>query len=161
MQCGWQAQLAQAWDHLHQWLSWATDAAADVQEQLKACRKAEAEWAEGSAYRYVLRPLRSEQVIGGFDIWRIGPGAVELGYWVHIEYTGHGYATACARALTQAGLALPDVVRVEIHNDAANRISAAIPGRLGYRLDRVVNGLRPEVPGHSGSEEIWVMETPR
>ena len=68
---------------------------------------------------------------------RISPGAVELGYWVHVDFTGRGYATACARALTQAGLALSDLARVEIHTDEANAISAAIPRRLGYRLDRV------------------------
>ena len=47
---------------------------------------------------------------------RIGPGAIELGYWVHVDFTGRGYATACARALTQAGLALSDVARVEIQS---------------------------------------------
>jgi hypothetical protein len=70
---------------------------------------------------------------------------------------GHGYATACARALTQAGLALCDVVRVEVHTDEANAISAAIPRRLGYRLDRV-DELPPEAPAHSGRLQIWVME---
>jgi hypothetical protein len=60
----------------------------------------------------------------------------------------------------QAGLALSGVVRVEIHNDEANAISAAIPRRLGYLLDRVVGGLPPEAPAHSGREQIWVMERP-
>jgi RimJ/RimL family protein N-acetyltransferase len=90
---------------------------------------------------------------------RIAPGAVELGYWVHVDFTGRGYATAGARALTQAGLALSDVARVEIHTDEANVISAAIPRRLGYRLDRV-DELPPEAPAHSGRLQIWVMERP-
>jgi RimJ/RimL family protein N-acetyltransferase len=146
-------------DHLRPWLSWATEEAAGVQTQRRRCREAEARWADGSAYHYVLRPGQSEQVIGGFDLWRIGPGAVELGYWVHVDFTGRGYATACARALTQAGLALSDVARVEIHTDEANAISAAIPRRLGYRLDRV-DELPPEAPAHSGRLQIWVMERP-
>ena len=146
-------------DHLRQWLSWATEEAADVQVQRRRCHEAEAHWADGCEYPYVLRPRESERVIGGFDLWRIGPGAVELGYWVHVDFTGRGYATACARALTQAGLALPDVARVEIHTDEANAISAAIPRRLGYRLDRV-DELPPELPAHSGRLQIWVMERP-
>jgi RimJ/RimL family protein N-acetyltransferase len=144
-------------DHLRRWLSWATDEAADVQAQGRRCREAEAHWADGREYSYVLRPGPSEQVIGGFDLWRVGPGAVELGYWVHVGFTGRGYATAGARALTQAGLALSDVARVEIHTDEANAISAAIPRRLGYRLDRV-DELPPEAPAHSGRQQIWVME---
>lgn len=146
-------------DHLRPWLSWATEEAADAQAQRRRCREAEAHWADGSEYPYVLRPGPSEQVIGGFDLWRIGPGAVELGYWVHAAFTGRGYATACARALTQAGLALPGVTRVEIHTDEANAISAAIPRRLGYWMDRV-DELPPEAPAHSGRQQIWVMERP-
>jgi RimJ/RimL family protein N-acetyltransferase len=146
-------------DHRRRWLSWATEEAADVQEQRRRCLEAETHWDDGCEYPYVLRPWQAEQVIGGFDLWRIGPGAVELGYWVHVDFTGRGYATACASALTQAGLALSDVARVEIHTDEANAISAAIPRRLGYRLARV-DELPPEAPEHSGRLQIWVMERP-
>ena len=68
-----------------------------------------------------------------------------------------GYATACARALTRVGLALSDVDRVEIHTDEANVISAAIPRRLGYRLDRI-DERPPDAPAESGRLQIWVME---
>jgi RimJ/RimL family protein N-acetyltransferase len=147
-------------DHLRQWLSWATEEAADVQAQRRLCREAEAHWAAGSEYAYLLRPSQSEDVIGGFDLWRISPSAVELGYWVHVNFTGRGYAAACAKALTQAGLALPDVTRVEIRTDEANVISAAIPRCLGYQLDRV-DELPPELPAHSGRLQIWGMERPQ
>jgi RimJ/RimL family protein N-acetyltransferase len=146
--------------HLRQWLSWATEEAGDVRAQRRRCHEAETHWDDGSEFRYLLRPRPSEQVIGGFDLWRIGRGAVELGYWVHVDFTGRGYATACARTLTQAALALPSVARVEIHTDEANAISAAIPRRLGYRLDRV-DELPPELPAHSGRVQIWVMERTR
>jgi hypothetical protein len=53
-------------DHLGQWLSWATEEAADVQVQRRRCREAEAHWADGSEYAYVLRPRQSGNVIGGF-----------------------------------------------------------------------------------------------
>ena len=61
-------------------LSWATEEAADVQAQRRRCREAEAHWADGSEFPYVLRPGQSEQVTGGF--------AVELGYWVHVDSPG-------------------------------------------------------------------------
>jgi hypothetical protein len=67
-------------DHLRRWLSWATEEAADLQVQRRRCREAEARWADASECAYVLRPGQSEDVIGGFDLWRISPGAVELGY---------------------------------------------------------------------------------
>jgi RimJ/RimL family protein N-acetyltransferase len=44
---------------------------------------------------------------------------------------------------------------VEIHCDAANARSAAVPRRLGYRLDREVPS-EITVPGGSGVEQYWV-----
>ncbi len=123
--------------HLRPWMPWATKQAADAQAQRKRCREAEAAWDNGSDYVYVLRPEASGQIIGCFGLHRrIGPGAIEIGYWVHADFAGRGYATACAGALTDVALALSDVARVEVHTDEANTISAAIPGRLGYRPDR-------------------------
>src|SRR5262249_60537312 len=68
-----------------------------------------------------------------------------------------GFATAAAEALTSAALGLPGVRRVEIHCDEANVASAAIPRKLGYRLDRVV-AHEPEAPGESGRRMIWVRD---
>jgi RimJ/RimL family protein N-acetyltransferase len=145
-------------DHLWPWMPWATKESADVQAQRSRCRELEARWEDGSEYAYVLHPEQSEQVIGCFGLHRrIGPGVVEIGYWVHTDFTGRGYATACATALTQAGLALPSVVRVEIHTDEANTISAAISRRLGYRLDRV-DERSAEASAESGRLQIWVMD---
>ena len=61
----------------------------------------------------------------------------EIGYWLRDDATGRGFVTAAAGALTDAGVALDGIERVEIHCDEANVRSAAVPRRLGYRLDRI------------------------
>jgi len=86
-------------------------------------------------------------------------GAIEIGYWIHVDRAGHGHGTAAARALTAAALGLPDVQRVEIHCDEANVRSQAIPRRLGYRLDRVEDD-EVTSPGEVGRSMIWVLEKP-
>jgi RimJ/RimL family protein N-acetyltransferase len=145
-------------DHLRPWMPWATPQAAGTEAQRSRCREVGEFWDGGTEYSYVLRPESSDEVIGCFGLHRrIGPGAIEIGYWVHAGFTGRGYATACARALTEAGLALADVQRVEIHTDEANTISAAIPQRLGYRLDRIDNRV-PEAPSETGRMQIWVTD---
>jgi RimJ/RimL family protein N-acetyltransferase len=143
-------------DHLRPWMSWATEAGAQVDVQNVRCREAEGLWARGSDYIYALRHDLAGPVIGMFGLHRrVGPGAIEIGYWVHADFVGHGYATAAVAALTHEGAALTDVDRIEIHTDEANVTSAAIPRRLGYRLDRVDLRL-PTAPAESGRLQIWI-----
>lgn len=150
------AAVGESLDHLRPWLSWATEAAAEVSAQIVRCREAEQMWTRGSDFIYVLRPADGDAVLGTFGLHRrLGPGAIELGYWVHVAHTGRRYATAAAAALTDTALALADVDRIEIHTDEANPASAAIPQRLAFRLDRV----EPHplaAPAESGRRQIWV-----
>jgi RimJ/RimL family protein N-acetyltransferase len=143
-------------EHLRPWMPWATEAAAAVAAQTARSREAEELWTRGTDFVYVLRRPAQPEVVGLFGLHkRIGPNAIELGYWLHAGHTGHGYATAATAALTEAALELPDVDRIEIHTDEANLLSAAIPQRVAYRLDRVE--LRPpQAPGETGRLQIWV-----
>jgi RimJ/RimL family protein N-acetyltransferase len=86
---------------------------------------------------------------------RIGPDGREIGYWLVAAATGRGIVTAAARALTATALAMDGVTRVEIHCDEANRRSAAVAGRLGYRLDRIEVD-RISAPGDLGRSMIWM-----
>jgi RimJ/RimL family protein N-acetyltransferase len=62
---------------------------------------------------------------------------VELGYWLDAAVTGQGLATAAARALLDVAATLPRMSHAEIHCDAENGASAAVPQRLGFQLARV------------------------
>jgi RimJ/RimL family protein N-acetyltransferase len=139
-------------------MPWATEAAAALNTQAERSRDATKAWEDGTEYIYVLRADPGGPVVGTFGLHRrIGPGAIEIGYWLHVDALGRGYATAAVRALTTVALNLDDVDRVEIHTDKANVTSAAIPRRLGYRLDRI--DLRdPQAPAESGRLQIWVMK---
>ena len=141
--------------HLEPWMPWANQGAGEVNAQLAWCREAENLWGSGSEYIWLLRPYDSDVVAGSFGLHRrVGPGAIEVGYWVHVGYLHRGYATAGARALTVAAFELADVERVLIRTDEQNKVSAAVPRRLGYRLDRV-EVRQPEAPAESGRLQIW------
>ena len=142
--------------HFEPWMPWATEAAAQVEVQSGCCRESENLWDAGSDYIYLLRPHGQDVVAGSFGLHRrVGPGAIEIGYWVHASYLRRGYATAGARALTATALHLTDVDQVLIRTDEGNKASAAIPRRLGYRLDHV-EVRSPEAPGESGRLQVWV-----
>ena len=143
-------------DHLRPWMPWASEAAAQVQQQTSRCREAQQSWDDGADYLYTLRDVDGV-VLGTFGMHRrVGPGAIEIGYWMHVHHVRQGHATAATAALTRAALDLDDVERVEIHTDEANAASAAVPGRLGFRLDRV-EVRAPQAPSESGRLQIWIM----
>lgn len=99
-------------------------------------------------------------VIGSAGLHRrVGPDAVEIGYWIHVDHTRNGYATEVAKALTAAAFDVPGIDRVEIHHDKANIASAGVPQRLGFKL---VEETPDEVdaPGEAGIECRWVITRP-
>ena len=99
------------------------------------------------------------ELVGGFGLHdRRGPGILEIGYWVRSDRTGRGYATAAARALTSTAFdCFPLIGRIEIRCDPANLASAAIPPRLGYRLDRI-DTVEVEADDQTGKQQVWILD---
>jgi RimJ/RimL family protein N-acetyltransferase len=85
---------------------------------------------------------------------RIGPGGLELGYWLHPDHVGQGVATR-ASSLLVAEAFRTGAERVEIVTDVANTRSAAIPRRLGFTLVDRRPPQEPVTPGEDGLDVIW------
>jgi RimJ/RimL family protein N-acetyltransferase len=128
--------------HLAPWMEWAQDPATD-----------------GSIGRflefgYVLIDPDAEAIVGGCGLHRrLGPGAIEIGYWVHVGHTRRGIATAVAAALRDEAYAI-GVERVELHCDETNVASAGVARSAGFQLVGTVPR-PPRTPGESGMEMIW------
>jgi len=147
------AAVAESVEHLAPWMPWATPEAGTVEAQRK--RLSERPWGPGD-YEYLM-DVRGPGIVGACGIHRrIGPGGLEIGYWVSAWHTRAGYATAAAGALTRTVLSIPGIERVEIHCDEANVASAAVAQRLGYRFDRIEDHAI-ESAAQSGRFMIWVM----
>lgn len=118
-------------------------------------RAERADWASGDAYQYA---ITSDGVVVGSCglVRRIGPGGLEIGYWLRPADTGRGLVTAAAAALVREAFALPEVDRVEIIHDLANTRSAGVPRRLGFtEVGRRASRRLPAAPGESGIEVMW------
>lgn len=176
------AAVAESLDHLRPWMPWATSEAADKRTQLARIAEADELWESGTDYLYVIfavdRPGHAQPGAaggpgGGEDAGdaagrlagtiglhrRAGEDIAEIGYWIAAAQTRRGYGTAAARAVTSVAVSLPGVRQVQIHCDEANVASAAIPRKLGYRLDRI-EPHEPEAPGERGRRMIWVWDRP-
>ncbi len=145
-------------EHLRPWMPWAQEPA--TAETMGAfVFTSQRHWEHGDDFGYTMRD-GDGAVVGGCGLHtRVGQGGLAIGYWVHVDHVGKGVATAAARALTHAALALPGLDRVQIHTDRANARSAAIPPRLGYVMVRV-DHRPPAAPGETGDLLIWERENP-
>jgi RimJ/RimL family protein N-acetyltransferase len=150
--------VGESLEHLEPWMPWAEPRAATREAQAARIADVDMGWQRGTDFVYAMRRADGpdDEIVGIIGLHRrIGPRAAEIGYWTHVDYSGRGFMSAAAKAVTEAAEALDDVDRVEIHTDEANVRSAAIPRKLGYRLERV-DVRRPEAPGESGRLQIWV-----
>ena len=147
------AAVEESRDHLRPHMPWADEGR---HEFAGFVIDAIAQWERGADRNYAIVGADDGRYLGGCGLHdRIGPAGREIGYWLRADATGRGIATAAAGALTAVALAIDGVTRVEIHCDEANLRSAAVPRRLGYRLDRIEVD-HVSAPGDLGRSMIWV-----
>jgi len=119
-------------EHLSPWMPWAHHETT-LQDQINRLRRVRGEFDLGKDFTYAIFSRDESQVLGSTGLHtRRGAYAREIGYWIHVDYIGKGYATETASALTKVAFEIDGVDRVEIHCDPANLASAAVPKKLGY-----------------------------
>jgi RimJ/RimL family protein N-acetyltransferase len=142
---------------LSPWMEWAVVDAATAPAQRTRIADTRRQWDNDIQYDYFVVDMESGRALGKAGIHRRGADWVELGYWLTADAEGRGIMTAVASALTDVALQLAGIVRVEIHCDAANLRSQAVPRRLGYRLARIVD--HPiTTQSQTGCQMIWIYD---
>jgi RimJ/RimL family protein N-acetyltransferase len=122
--------------HLRPWTPWVVDGRVPGVSLEHRLAQHEAAFAAGTEWVYGMFSAEGTEVLGGCGLYpRVGPGAIEIGYWLSVAHTGRGLATEAAAVLTRLAFAAPHIDRVEIRCDPRNAASARVPRRLGYRLD--------------------------
>ncbi len=149
-------------DHLGSWIPAHVASPAPLWDLERRLAGFAADFTAGRSWRYaVLSPGRQE-IFGEVDLFPRSAGGrvelasadrVEIGYWLRHDLTGNGYATEAARSMVDIARKLPRVRRAEIRCDPRNTASAAVPRRLGFRLET------ESAPGEAGM--IWALEIRR
>ncbi len=137
--------VGESFDHLRPWLPWVTGYSRESEAEFLGA--ADQAWQDGTAYNYAI--ITDGVLAGGIGLMaRIGPGGLEIGYWVHRAYTRRGLATTAAAALVDQAFRLPGVNRVEIVHDELNVASGGVPRKLGF----AEVGRRPlDIPSADGT----------
>ena len=80
-----------------------------------------------------------------------------IGYWIHVDFIGQGYATETSAALTKVAFLIDKVDRVEIHCDPTNTASAAIPQKLGFALEATLRRRSHWPDGKVEDSMVWTL----
>lgn len=147
-------------EHLARYMPWATPQQATAHAQHARFTRIEDEWQRSEHFDFIVRRAGERQVLGIVGLgWdrpdRFGGGAIEIGYWIHVDWCNRGLATRAARELTRVAFSLPEVEQVVIKCDVTNLASAAIPRKLGFEFDQIVDAQR-QAPSDSGRDMVWL-----
>jgi RimJ/RimL family protein N-acetyltransferase len=146
-------------DHLLPWMPWAAAEPVPLEDRRALIATWDKEWQSGGDV--VFGVFLNGTVIGGTGLHRrIGPAALEIGYWIHADFTRQGYATEVSAALTTLAFTVDGIERVEIPHDGANVASAGVPRTLGYERAGEKSA-EIVAPSETGVHCTWVMTKDR
>ena len=144
-------------EYLIPWMPWAHQETT-LQMQIDRLRQARSTFDIGEDFTYGILSRDETQVLGSTGLHtRAGDRAREIGYWIHIDHTGQGYATESSAALTKIAFLIEGLDRVEIHCDPANAASAAIPRKLGYTHEATLRRRSHWADGKVEDSMIWTL----
>jgi RimJ/RimL family protein N-acetyltransferase len=137
-------------DHLRPWMPWAAEEPKPVEEKADLLRTFRGRFDLDEDFVYGIFAPDEQEVIGGSGLHtRVGPRALEIGYWIRASRTGNGYAREATAALAKAAFRVCAVDRVEIRIDPANDASLRVPRALGFAEEAT---LRRRLP--AGADDI-------
>lgn len=143
---------------LRPWMTWAADLPQPVDRHLTTLRGFRAQFERDEVYSYLLFDRADDACAGGCGLHRrVGPDALEIGYWVRSDRTNRGYATELSAALTRVGFEVFKVKRLEIRVAVGNDRSSAVPRKLGYTLETTLRERIPLPGDRLGDVQVWTM----
>jgi RimJ/RimL family protein N-acetyltransferase len=120
-------------DHLRPWMPWAYKEPQTLEEKLELIKHFRANFDSGDNFTCGIFNSDETEVLGGTGLHpRIGPGGLEIGYWIRASATRQGLVTESSAALTRVGFEICDADRIEIRIEPGNEASAGVPRRLGF-----------------------------
>ncbi len=127
---------------LRPWLDWEISTLSP-QDYLKFLEFTQKPWTEGTGFYYLVRDKSDDSYIANLSVNEyIGKKEQALlGYWQSTARCGNGYLSEAVTVLEKA-LFAAGCHKIVIETDVLNLKSAAIPQRLGYKLEGI---LRQEI----------------
>ncbi len=147
--------ITESIDRLRPWMPWIAFEPQTLDARRDLIRGWERTRLEGGEVVYGI--FLDGLPVGGTGLHRrIGPGGLEIGYWIRSGFTRRGFASEASAALTESALGLGGIDRVEIRHDRANEASRNVPRSLGFELVGEQKR-KSEAPAETGVDCVWLM----
>jgi RimJ/RimL family protein N-acetyltransferase len=145
-------------EHLLPWMPWAADEPQPLEAKVALLRAFRGRFDLDQEYVYGILDPDERAVLGGTGLHtRAGKGALEIGYWIHVDHVGQGLATEVSAALTRVAFEVNGVERVEIHCDPHNARSANVPRKLGYVHEATLRQRTRTAEGAPRDTMVWTL----
>jgi RimJ/RimL family protein N-acetyltransferase len=157
--------------HLQASVPWAQAAPMPLRELAEHLAVSAVAFDAGYEWTFSILDVRQRRVLGAAALERaeealsalVGPAAIEAGYWLRADATGHGYATEAVAHLADVAFTRLGAQRVVVCHDPANVASGGVPHRLGFHCMGTVSDAA--LPGRQAADgsvrpetKIWVLE---
>jgi RimJ/RimL family protein N-acetyltransferase len=143
-------------DHLLTFMPWAKDEPVELLVMIDRLRNFRSRFDRSEDYVFGIFDSENRHVLGGSGLHRrVGPNALEIGYWIDKDHINQGLATETSAALVKVAFEIEHVQRVEIHCDPLNLASAAVPRKLGFQYEATLRQRQPSDSGTLRDTMIW------
>ena len=127
------ASLDRSSEHLRPWIPFMKCEPRSLEDTARWLIGRRAWFDEGVHYCYGMFSPDGSELIGEMTLQKHAfPHEFELGYWIDIEHTGHGYGIEGTAVLTRLCFEYLEAELIEINYARENAASGTIPKRLGY-----------------------------
>ncbi len=145
-------------EHLRRWIPFMQDEPRSLEATADRIRTLRSNFDTDAEYRYAMLDRDEATLHGGVGLYRrVGPEALESGYWLREASVGKGYATEAAAAVVRIAFEILGVERVEMHCGVPNMESSRVPERLGFVNEGTLARRGTDGFGNQYDLMIWTM----
>jgi RimJ/RimL family protein N-acetyltransferase len=153
------AAVTASLEHLKPWMPWISFEPVTLENRRQLIAGWTRDWLEGRDATFGVFDVDGD-VVGSAGLHRRGgPDALDIGYWIHVDYLRRGFATELTTALTTAAFNVDGITVVRVQTDEANKRSASVPAKLGFHRSAQIVEREPAAcaPSKSGRVLDWTM----
>lgn len=147
--------------HLRPWIPFMRDEPRSLAATRARVAEFIASFDAGEHFRYAVRHRQTRTLVGEVMLLTRGePGTLEIGYWLHRDHCGRGYAKEATAVLLPMAFDELGAARVAVVCDELNAASLAVANHLGVSFkaieERIENDVSVRLVTLELPREIWL-----